>query len=293
MPIPRKFRRVALESEKNGFFRDLGRHFATYSARGKTCIVSFDNMKSRDANPPRYPWGYQFCAKNNYSQLGIMMTRRNDWFRQKPLADFFDELKETGFFEQFDNVVFYGSSMGGYAALTYAACFPQARAVAFTPQTSLSHEHVPWETRFRRGYERGDWSFDRYADAAETVPKISRAQVFYDPYYKLDNMHAKRLNYDNVDHFHCSFTEHKAPRLLLQMGILNEVTKKAIEGNLDAKTFNALYRKRRDCIAYFRMLTMKSFECKSSLSEAALRWADNKKPNWHIPRLKKLSAAVS
>jgi len=34
--------------------------------------------------------------------------------------DFFDELRDSGFFERFKQVVFYGASMGGYAAVAAA-----------------------------------------------------------------------------------------------------------------------------------------------------------------------------
>jgi pimeloyl-ACP methyl ester carboxylesterase len=276
-------------AEKSGFYRDLGRHFAVYVPRGSTCVVTFDNLKSRDQPAPRFPWGHDFCERKNYSQLGIMMTRRNDWFRQRPLCDFFDELSQNGFFDQFDDVVFYGSSMGGYGALTYAASCPSARAVAFSPQTSLSPAAVPWENRYRRGYDRGDWSIERYADAAETINQYKEASIFYDPYFKIDRLHANRLQQPNVNHFRCPFMGHKVPRMLLHMGVLDEVVTGAIEGTLEATQFYTLLRLRRDYIGYFRSLSLLAIEENKSLGQLAIRWAKSNRPEWHIPRLKKMA----
>ena len=146
MPLPRKFRKAAIEATatSGGFFRDFDRHSAVHFQRGSTLIVTFDNMKSRDMPVPRYPWAYQFVAKQGHSHLGIMMKRRNDWFRHRQLCDFFDELRDSGFFERFDNVVFYGSSMGGYGA-------PTAPAPARAPGPSRFRRRPRCRRRWCRG----------------------------------------------------------------------------------------------------------------------------------------------
>lgn len=254
MPLPRKFRRAAIEATATtgGFFRDFDRHSAVHFQRGETLIVTFDNMKSRDMPVPRYPWAHQFVAKQGHSHLGIMMKRRNDWFRHRQLCDFFDELRDSGFFDRFDDVVFYGSSMGGYGALTYASACPRARAIAFSPQSTLSPELVPWERRYENARLRGDWSEPRYADAAETTRALRKALVFYDPYMAEDRAHADRLAVPGVVHLPCPFLGHKIPRYLAFWGLLGTVVRGAIDDTLSDEAFLRMIRVRRDHKSYVR-----------------------------------------
>ena len=80
MDVKHAFRRCAMEVAEDGFFRTMPRHFAAFKPRGARLVVTFDNMKSREAKAPRYPWGWRFLEELGVSHLGICMTRRNDWF---------------------------------------------------------------------------------------------------------------------------------------------------------------------------------------------------------------------
>ena len=48
------------------------------------------------------------------------MAHGSTWYRDETVHDFFDRLRDQGFFRQFDRVVFYGTSMGGYAACAFS-----------------------------------------------------------------------------------------------------------------------------------------------------------------------------
>ncbi|APZ51580.1 hypothetical protein [Salipiger abyssi] len=285
MPLPRKFRKAALTAETNGFFKDLNRHFAVHFQRGSTLVVTFDNMKSRDMPVPRFPWGMEFLERRGHSHLGIMMRRRNDWFRQSRLCDFFDELRDGGFFDRFEKVVFYGSSMGGDGALTFAAACPRARVVAFYPQTTLSPALAPWETRYRDARDRGDWDEPRYADAADTVREIGEAMVLYDPYHQLDSRHAARLTAESVTHLRCPFLGHKIPRYFAFWNILSTVTTRAIDGTLTEAEFYSLLRARRDHKSYVRhLLTRATDHGHAPLAGQALAWTGRHRPDWQLER---------
>ena len=140
MRVKHRHRQAARLADKQGFSQVMTRHIGLFYPRGDTLIVGFDNMKSRDMPPPAFPWGYNAIAAQGYSHLGIMMARRNDWFRHKDLDAFFDGLRWQGFFDQFRRVVFFGASMGGYGALSFCSACPFADVVVFAPQTlSLIH----------------------------------------------------------------------------------------------------------------------------------------------------------
>ncbi len=83
----------------------------------------------------RWPWGFKVLTQDmGCSVLGVMGAQRN-WFRHEFVHDAFEALRDQGFFEQFDEILFYGASMGGFGALVYPAmraggamCWPSRRS---------------------------------------------------------------------------------------------------------------------------------------------------------------------
>lgn len=251
MKLQTKFRKAAFTAEKNGHYRQMERHFAAFFARSNRLVVTFDHMKSRDAPSPRFPWCYDILEARGISHLGLMMSRRNDWFRHRDLFDYFDELSATGFFEQFEDVLFYGSSMGGFGACAYASAAPGARVLVMIPQSTLSPTLAPHETRYDRGYARGDWDDPRYIDGADGVAAAAHAQIIYDPYFADDRLHAERLVGPNVHHLRTFFAGHKATRALQFGGVLEPLLTASLEGQpMGEDTFYRAYRNARRAVAH-------------------------------------------
>jgi pimeloyl-ACP methyl ester carboxylesterase len=267
----------------------MTRHTALFYQRSnRTLVVTFDNMKSRETPSPAYPWGYDFLAKQDYSHLGIVMRRRNDWFRHKDLANFFDMLRDDGFFDTFDNVVFYGSSMGGYGALAYASASPGARVVTFSPQTSLDPAHVPFESRYRNGFARGDWS-GPYLDGAFEARTASQVIVFYDPYEGIDRSHVLRLEANTrLNRMKMPFAGHDTMRRLVMQEILPEICFLALEGKLTAKCFNNKLRASRGVQAVARKSLNRAIEKgHPQLVMKTLSQLEKTKPKWNFPKIKR------
>jgi pimeloyl-ACP methyl ester carboxylesterase len=284
-----RHREAALLAMQTGFAAPMKRHTALFYRRSsQTLVVTFDNMKSREAPKPTYPWGYDFLREQNYSHLGIMMRRRNDWFRHSDLTSFFDQLREEEFFKEFQNVVFYGSSMGGYGALAYASSAPGARVVTFSPQTSIDPIHVPFETRYRKAFARGDWS-GPYLDGAIEAKTASQVIVFADPYEPLDNMHAIRLSSQcQVDWMKMPFSGHNTMRRLLMQGVLSEAVLGALEGSLTPKSFQLKMRRTRGVQTVARTSLNRALEKgHSRLVLSTLKQLNKSKPEWKFPKLKK------
>ncbi|MGB8813174.1 MAG: hypothetical protein WCC57_08310, partial [Paracoccaceae bacterium] len=180
----------------DGFFRDNGMHSFLHIPRGNTLVVTFDNldiaMTKRD---DRRPWGFSFIEKQGWSMLGVMANGWT-WYRDPWVWDQFDTLAATGYFKQFKRVVFYGASMGGYAACAFVAACPGADVLAISPQSTLDKTLVPWETRYHTAWDR-DFS-GKYGDATTASHAASRVTLLYDPYEPLDAGHANRFTHPNV-----------------------------------------------------------------------------------------------
>jgi len=241
-----------------GYFKDCGEHSFLYVSRSDTLVVTFDNldiaMTKRD---DRRPWGYSFIEAENWSMLGVMANGWT-WFRDDAVVAEFDRLRDSGFFDQFRRVVFYGASMGGYGAAAYSAAAKGSIVFVISPQSTLDKSLVPWELRYKKVWGR-DFS-GPYGDASISSQGASEVHLMYDPFVPPDAAHAARFTGKNVTHWRCPMLGHRLGSSLQQMGILRDIARKSIEGELDRLTFYRLLKKRHTFARYQRELANLALE---------------------------------
>lgn len=237
---------------EQGFFRDSPDHSLLFIQRSDTLVVTFDNLDlAMGKREDRRPWGFSFIEKQGWSMLGVMANGWT-WYRDPWVWQQFDALRETGFFQQFKRVVFYGASMGGYAACAFVAACPGADVVAISPQSTLDKTLVPWETRYHTAWGR-DYT-GPYGDAAQVSQAAGRVFVLYDPYEPLDSGHADRFTGANVVKLRAPLLGHRLGSSLQQMGILTPITLGALNGTLTEAEFYRTLRARKTFPRYQREL---------------------------------------
>lgn len=243
--IPLWFQEIMPGGSHTGFFRKSDRHSLVFVKRTKPVLmVSFDNLSNvSDRSPMREPWAYKFCKTHDISHLGVMANVGN-WFRDEWLIEQMEALAAAGFFEGYERVVLSGTSMGAFAALTFAGLAPGSHVIALNPQTTLDTKIVPWEQRFWRG-RRQNWSLP-YSDAAEGAKAAARVNVFYDPYFEPDVKQVARLDMSNVTTFKCWYSSHKSAVFLKKIDALKPVMTAATFGTLTETDFYSMYRKRKE-----------------------------------------------
>ncbi|MCB2115388.1 MAG: hypothetical protein KDE00_03600 [Rhodobacteraceae bacterium] len=215
-------------------------------------VVTFDNLDiAMNKREGRRPWGFEFIEKQGWSMLGVMAGGWT-WYRDPWVCAEFDRLAAEGFFARFGRVVFYGASMGGYAAAAFSAACPGADVVAISPQSTLDKTVVPWETRYRVVWDK-DFS-GRYGDAAEASRAARQVAILYDPYEPLDSGHVARFSGANVLRLRTPLLGHRLGSSLQQMGLLSEITLKALAGTLTGAEFYHRLRARREFPRYQREL---------------------------------------
>ena len=183
--------------------------------------------------------------------LGVMANGWT-WYRDGWVCDQFDQLAASGFFKGFRRVVFYGASMGGYAACAFVAACPGADVVAISPQSTLDKRLVPFETRYKTAWGR-DFS-GRYGDAAEVSKAAGRVTILYDPYEPLDAAHVARFKGGNVVALRAPLMGHRLGSSLHQMGILSQITLGALNGSLTEAEFYRALKARKGFVRYQREL---------------------------------------
>ncbi len=235
---------LARTGAERGFYEEIGpEHSALFVEAGPTLIVTFENLDHvRDNAADRMPWGYGFVSGQGWSMLGLM-AHGWTWYRDEAVFDFFDRLRDEGFFDRFERVVFYGASMGGYAACAFSAAAPGATVIAISPQATLSREIAGWETRYHRAWRR-DFG-GRYGYAPEMTAAAERVWIFHDPSAQLDAMHAALFQGRNVTKLYCRHMGHRIASLWLKLGILKPIVLDCVEGRMTPPRFYRHLRARR------------------------------------------------
>lgn len=239
--------------QEHGFFEELGAdHTALFVKGGKTLIVTFENLDHVfDNNDNRLPWGFDFVQSQGWSILGLM-AHDWTWYRDDAVHDFFDRLKSEKFFEQFDNVVFYGASMGAYAACAFSAACPGSTVIAISPQATLDRDICSWETRYQKAWKR-DFNAP-YGYAPEMVEQAKNVFLLFDPLEPLDAMHAALFRADHITKFKCRFMGHRIASALIQMKILKSTIGGCVDGSMTREIFYTQLRARHEFRRYLREL---------------------------------------
>ena len=239
--------------EAHGFYEELGPdHTALFVRKGKTLIVTFENLDHVfEQNEDRMPWGFGFVQQQGWSILGLM-AHEYSWYRDAEVIRFFDRLKEEKFFDQFDKVVFYGASMGGYAACAFSAACPGASVFAISPQATLDRDVASWETRYQKAWARN--FSNGYGYAPDMIHDASQVFLLYDPLEPLDAMHAALFRGDNLTKLKCRFQGHRIASGLIHLKILKPVVGGCVDGTLNRTEFYQMLRARKTFRRYLREL---------------------------------------
>lgn len=247
--VPSWYQEIFPAGSRNGFYQKFKSHAVMCVERDPdVLVVSFDNLaEAGNKDMKREAWAGKFLSDMGVSHLGVF-SQGPTWFRDPSLINYLTQLRDQGFFRRFSRVIFCGTSMGGFGALAFASLSPGAVVIAFSPQSSLGAELVPWETRFRKGKSQ-DWSLP-HSDGANEIEQASKVFVVYDPFEKLDCAHIDRLQRGHVIRLVAPGLGHKSALVLRRMQRLKAVMKSAIEGDLTPLSFAQLIRNRKDIYLY-------------------------------------------
>lgn len=240
-------------AEEHGYFEPIGQnHCAAFIDRGPRLLVTFERAdRVRQMSDRQEPVGFTFAREDDWSVLTIL-AEGETWFRDRALYGYIDRLIDDGFFEDFDDVLFYGAEDGGYAAAAYSVAAPGARVLALQPRASLDPEIAGWDPR-HRGHRRLTFT-DRFGYAPDMIDATRSTCIVFDPREAHDAMHAALFRRSNTLLLRCPGLGAAVERDLLRMGALFGLIRDAMTGALDRASFGRAYRARRDYLPYLRSL---------------------------------------
>lgn len=240
-------------AETHGFSEPLGRaQHAFFVERGDTLVVSFETLPAiEQLSPTRTPIGFDMVGRAGWSGLSVLASH-DTWFRSDRVHDFFDQLTDDGFFDDFDTVLFFGAGPCGYAAAAHSVASPGARVLVLQPQATLDPDLADWDDRFIE-QRRLDFRA-RYGFAPEMVEGALATHVFYDPRERLDAMHAALFARPGVSRYRLPFMGGSLLAEMRAMNLLEPLLEAAAEDRLDRRRVSEMMRTRRTHPPYLRRL---------------------------------------
>jgi tetratricopeptide (TPR) repeat protein len=231
---------------------ELPGYYLDYFEGEDVLVITFENRDDRRNDANRPPWGFGFLKNSGFAILGVK-PKRADWYRGADLHAYFRSDTFKTLVSGFRRVIFYGSSMGGYGALTFAT--EGAEVIAHNPQSTLDRRLAPWETRYQEGQAQ-DWAGD-FADAADGARRAQAVYLSYDPFFDLDRRQAERLSWDNVLPLKAPMLGHSLPQWFFHLGILKQIFEMVVQGTMTTEAWARLIRARRLLPRYyFRFATV-------------------------------------
>jgi hypothetical protein len=251
------FEKAADIGTREGLYLDDEHASVLYRARGPRLIVTFCNLASFEYDDEvRLPWLTAYAEARGFSQLGVM-AHRKDWYRNAGTPKMIGQLAREGLFDEFEHVLFTGTSMGGFAALIYSALVPGSDVLAFSPQSTLNTDIAPFETRYPWPKRKFNWTDPEYLDAAQYVHHARQAVAIYDPMLAPDKAHVARLGGPPLDPVAVRFMGHQTPNALKRAGVLEPVLDMCMDGEFDRRAFYAGFRKGRRAMTDWRKSMVK------------------------------------
>lgn len=270
-------------TEESGYIEQVSdKHAALFIDAGRKLLVTFEKRSTIMERPRAVPRGFELVTKNGWSLLTII-AEDDTWFRDPRLFGFFDRQVDDGFFEDFDDVVFFGVREGGYAAGAYSVAAPGARVVMVRPVATLSPSFAGWDRRFV-AQRRLDFT-SRYGYAPDMIEAAEEAFVVFDPTVPHDAIHAALFRGSNLVPLRARHARPQVERLLDQVDITVPLLEQAMAGTLTPASFAKLFRARRKSSAYLRNLLKQTERngrtdlsarlCRFGLTQADARYYEN------------------
>jgi len=207
------------------------------------------------ARPDQMPMADALARAHGWSVLTIIADG-DTWFRDTAVYGFFDRQVDDAFFEDFDQVLFYGAGMAGHAACAFAVTAPGAQVLALNPRATQDPAQSRWDRRDLAARRR-DFTA-RYGYAPDMLEGAGQAVVIHDPTIPVEAMHAALFRAPYITRLSARHMGDTLEPALIGSGILPALVDQAMAGALTVQSFALLWRGRRNYAPYLRALLAKT-----------------------------------
>lgn len=200
-------------------------------------IVTFSPLVHKDFDPP-IGFGQDFFAKRGLAALHFISGVPHWW--QRPAIVQAVEAAQA-ITRRHDQVVTYGSSMGGYGALIHSKALGATKVIAAAPQFSIDPAKAPFEHRWPHHASKLSFEWD---DMENGISASAIKYVIFDP-LSIDRMHVKLLPPANIEPVALPFCGHAPLAYLRKLESLSLTVLSMIDGSFDAAALKGKVRANR------------------------------------------------
>ncbi len=239
-------------AEDDGYLEPLGaKHWAFFAEDKATLLVTFERAETIRAREDKLPAAYAMCKAREWSLL-TLIAEGETWWRDRSVWGYFDRLVDDAFFDDFDQVLFYGAGPAGHAACAYAVTAPGCRVLTVAPRATLDPEIAGWDRRHKAA-RRLDFR-TRYGYAPDMIEGAGEVWLVHDPLHAPDAMHAALFRAPWVTMLKARRTGEETERALAGTKILDQVLEDAMAGTLSVAGFARHWRSRRSYPQYLKSI---------------------------------------
>ena len=163
--------------------------------------------------------------KYDYAVVGVM-PKQKSWFPASSMLALLQHLQPI--IAKYKNIVGYGGSMGGYAAIKYSKALKMNRVVAMVPQYSIDPSEVE-DKRYTDFYD-AELNADMRIQTQDIVEDCEYI-IVYDPYFEHDKEHYLKIKplIPQLKTLHLPYTGHDAIAVLANSALLHDFIERPYE----------------------------------------------------------------
>lgn len=212
---------------RHGLFGNghTGVEYLTRSTPSDKLAVTFSHYGHLDLSLPGF--AEDFLLKRGYDVL-TLKCNINNWFQDFSAEELQAIVRQLPDYEE---VIAYGSSMGGYAAIYFSAALNARTCIALSPQYSIDPRIVPFEGRWLEDAKRISFT---HAELANMVKQSQTTYyVLYDPATQ-DKQHVDLMlaASNRVIPVQVPFSGHPSGLVLQEMGLLADTFDNLVKGRV-------------------------------------------------------------
>ena len=228
-----------------GHSKELGDDYiAVHLEAGPNLFVTFESTNAiRRRSDDAEPLGFSYTRRDGWSTLTIV-GQGNAHFRDPAIYDYIDGLTDDGFFDGFDNILFYGEAAGAYAACAYSVAAPGSRVLAFSPYSTLTPSLAKFDPRSTK-VKQVDFT-SRYGFAPAMLDAAKDAYIVFNPDRRLEAIHATIFKRDHTVLLPAFGCPANLETTFEELDILEDLIRAAMAGTLSSVVFADQYRARRE-----------------------------------------------
>ena len=204
--------------------------FARMGFPGKLVVVTFSSYADEPgiAHPG---FGEAFLHGHGVNAIHLVCAS-NRWFQYTDMPAALAAVRAA--LPADAELVTYGLSMGGFAAINFSEDLSARRVVAISPQFSVDPRKMPHETRWLADTNGLEFPHDRIDQLRGAVPEVF---VLYDDRH-IDRLHVDRIRQTaRVQDVVVPFAGHSVISFLAETGLLSDLVLELLHGRFSRTAF--------------------------------------------------------